>query len=60
MLEVRDTLNNCEPYYILNNLYITDYAVWLQKARCGNVSLVVLVSLLTFSLQCETDTEGSR
>ena len=33
VLEVRDTLNSCEPYYILSNLYLTDYAVWLQKAR---------------------------
>ena len=33
MLDVRNILNSCEPYYILNDLYITDYTIWLQKAR---------------------------
>lgn len=33
VLDVRDILNSSEPYYILNNLYITDYATWLQRAR---------------------------
>ena len=33
VLDIRDILNSSEPYYILNNLYITDYAIWLQSAR---------------------------
>lgn len=44
ILDIRDILNSYEPYYILNNLYITDYAIWLQSARykvlphCGGQS----------------------
>ena len=33
LLAIRKILNNSEPHYILNNLYITDYAIWLQSAR---------------------------
>ena len=33
LLAVRQLLNSLEPYYILNNLYITEYCVWIQKAR---------------------------
>lgn len=33
VLDIREILNACEPYYVLNNLYITDYIIWLQRAR---------------------------
>ena len=47
LLDVRDILNSCEPYYILNNLYITDYTTWLQRARyvCLSVLFVVCQSV---------------
>lgn len=37
VLDVRDVLNSCAPYYILNNLYLTDYAIWLQSASIRQV-----------------------
>ena len=33
MLEVHSLLINTESRYILNDLYITDYCVWIQSAR---------------------------
>ena len=33
LLSIQSTLNSSEPYYVLNNLYITDYCVWIQKTR---------------------------
>ena len=33
LLSIHSTLNSSEPYYVLNNLYITDYCVWIQKTR---------------------------
>ena len=32
LLDIHQLLNSSEPYYILNNLYITDYCVWLQHS----------------------------
>ena len=32
LLTVRQTLNQTEPFYVMNNLYITDYCIWIQKA----------------------------
>ncbi|XP_060078474.1 protein SHQ1 homolog [Ylistrum balloti] len=32
LLEIEDLLTHTYPYYILNNLYITDYCVWIQTA----------------------------
>ena len=33
LLSIHQTLSTSEPYYILNNLYITDYCVWVQHSR---------------------------
>ena len=33
MLEVHSLLIDTESRYILNDLYITDYCVWIQSAR---------------------------
>ena len=30
LLDIHQLLNSSEPYYVLNNLYITDYCVWMQ------------------------------
>ena len=43
LLAVRQLLNSLEPYYILNNLYITEYCVWIQKARYMDVCVCVCV-----------------
>lgn len=32
LLIVQRTLNQTEPFYVMNDLYITDYCVWIQKA----------------------------
>ncbi|XP_069141108.1 protein SHQ1 homolog isoform X2 [Argopecten irradians] len=32
LLEIRELLTHRYPYYILNDLYITDYCVWIQTA----------------------------
>lgn len=37
LLAIRKILNNAEPFYILNNLYITDYTIWLQSASVRQV-----------------------
>lgn len=33
LLSVSQVLNSSEPYYIMNILYITDYCIWIQRAR---------------------------
>ena len=33
LLQVHKILSGSESYYILNNLYVTDYCVWIQHAR---------------------------
>ncbi|KAB7498414.1 Protein SHQ1-like protein, partial [Armadillidium nasatum] len=33
LLEIHSMFNNYEPYYILNQLYITDYCVWIQTIK---------------------------
>ena len=30
LLHIQRQFNNCEPYHVLNMLYITDYCVWVQ------------------------------
>ncbi|XP_064632861.1 protein SHQ1 homolog [Lineus longissimus] len=30
LLEIHTCLNTSDPYYILNDIYITDYCIWLQ------------------------------
>ena len=32
LLSVRRTLNQTEPFYVMNDLYVTDYCIWVQKA----------------------------
>ena len=33
LLSIHQILNSAEPYYILNNLYISDYCVWIQHVK---------------------------
>ena len=33
LLEVHQLLASSDPFYVFNDLYITDYCVWLQGAR---------------------------
>ncbi|XP_064404821.1 protein SHQ1 homolog isoform X2 [Halichondria panicea] len=37
LLSVHHALNSSEPYYVLNNLYITDYCVWVQTASVRQI-----------------------
>ena len=37
LLDVRRILNSSEPYYVMNNLYITDYCVWIQRASSRQI-----------------------
>ena len=38
LLSVRSLLNSSEPYYILNNLYVTDYCGWIQSTSHNSIS----------------------
>ena len=58
VLRVKDILNSSEPYYILNNLYMTDYAIWLQSARCSGWGQRV-VGDMCFPMQCSADSGTS-
>ena len=49
-LALRQLLNSLEPYYILNNLYISEYCVWIQKARCVHFVLFTCIVHSYFSL----------
>ncbi|KAL5460557.1 hypothetical protein EMCRGX_G034009, partial [Ephydatia muelleri] len=40
LLSVRRTLNQTEPFYVMNDLYITDYCVWIQKASTKQIQKV--------------------
>jgi protein SHQ1 len=42
LLAVRGILNSAEPYYIMNNLYISDYCVWIQKASAKQIQNLAL------------------
>ncbi len=33
LLAIHQTLSSSEPYYVLNSLFLTDYCVWIQRAR---------------------------
>ncbi|XP_068205701.1 protein SHQ1 homolog [Palaemon carinicauda] len=33
LLEIQRIFNNSEPRYLLNQLYITDYCVWIQRVK---------------------------
>ncbi|XP_033746162.1 protein SHQ1 homolog [Pecten maximus] len=67
LLEIRDVLNNRYPYYILNDLYITDYCVWIQSASDKRlVSLTDALSMISvkkdmvgFNL-CEIEAEAAE
>ncbi len=37
LLSVHHALNSSEPYYVLNNLYLTDYCVWVQTASVRQI-----------------------
>ena len=38
LLSVRSLLNSSEPYYILNNLYVTDYCGWIQSTSHNSIT----------------------
>lgn len=33
LLEIRSFFSQSEPRYLLNQLYITDYCIWIQKVK---------------------------
>lgn len=33
LLEIRNFFSQSEPRYLLNQLYITDYCIWIQKVK---------------------------
>jgi hypothetical protein len=42
LLDIRTILNSSEPYYVMNNLYITDYCVWIQRASSRHIQNLAL------------------
>ncbi|XP_022254832.1 protein SHQ1 homolog isoform X2 [Limulus polyphemus] len=36
LLKIHDTLNDSDSRYVLNDLYITDYCVWVQNVKSKN------------------------
>ncbi|CAI8047920.1 Protein SHQ1 homolog, partial [Geodia barretti] len=42
LLDIRRILNSSEPYYVMNNLYITDYCVWIQRASSRHIQNLAL------------------
>jgi protein SHQ1 len=45
LLDIYKLFNERDPYYLLNQLYIEDYAVWIQKVGSSS-SLLSLISTL--------------
>ena len=39
---MKKLLDSYEPYYILNDLYVTDYCVWLQAVSSETISLLTV------------------
>lgn len=37
LLEIYDLFANSDPYYILNDLYIRDYCIWIQRAKSDTI-----------------------
>ena len=33
LLEILILFNESEPHYLLNELYVTDYCIWIQKVK---------------------------
>ncbi|GFS80659.1 protein SHQ1 homolog [Nephila pilipes] len=46
LLEIHEMFNLSEPRYILNDLFIVDYIVWLQTKSCRSKELVSLAASL--------------
>ncbi|KFM61268.1 Protein SHQ1-like protein, partial [Stegodyphus mimosarum] len=46
LLEIHELFCSSEPRYILNDLYITDYCVWMQNKRCSTRKLIPLANAL--------------
>lgn len=51
LLQVHKILSTSEPYYILNNLFITDYCVWIQHARYTYITHNTIVQIIGCSPQ---------
>ncbi|GFY42303.1 protein SHQ1 homolog [Trichonephila inaurata madagascariensis] len=46
LLEIHEMFNQNEPRYILNDLFIVDYIVWMQTKSCRSKHLVPLAACL--------------
>lgn len=46
LLEIHEMFSFSEPRYILNELFITDYCVWMQTEKCASSKLVPLANAL--------------
>ncbi|GFQ87140.1 protein SHQ1 homolog [Trichonephila clavata] len=46
LLEIHEMFNHNEPRYILNDLFIVDYIVWMQTKSCRSKHLVPLAACL--------------
>lgn len=46
LLEIHEMFCSSEPRYILNDLFITDYCVWMQTKRCSSKQLASLANTL--------------
>lgn len=33
LISLHKTFNSTEPYYFINNFYITDYCIWIQSTK---------------------------
>ena len=40
LIAVHNIFNSTEPYYILNNLYIKDYCIWIQQGDHAPLELI--------------------
>ena len=47
LLEAHSLLMDCESRYILNDLYVTDYCVWIQSARYVKTVSLTKVDIYT-------------
>ena len=54
LLQVHKILSTSEPYYILNNLFITDYCVWIQHARYLFETLAVYLLVVVVLNSCRS------
>ena len=46
LLEMHGVLSESDPRYLLNDLYITDYCVWIQNARYLSMASYIHIILI--------------